>query len=124
MCGQPYEPWAAEMLRDAFKADHGYTAASPPFQYLLQTLSTYDRRRQRQFLSFVTGAPSLPVGGFASLQPRLTVVRKAATQPDSELPSVMTCQNYLKLPPYSSKDVLAERLALAISEGQGSFLLS
>lgn len=43
---------------------------------------------------------------------------------DGDLPSVMTCANYLKLPPYSSKKVLKERLLYAIREGQGSFDLS
>ncbi len=36
----------------------------------------------------------------------------------------MTCANYLKLPDYSSREVMAERLLTAISEGQGAFLLS
>jgi E3 ubiquitin-protein ligase TRIP12 len=43
---------------------------------------------------------------------------------DGHLPSVMTCANYIKLPPYSSKEVLKERLLFAINEGQGSFDLS
>ena len=43
---------------------------------------------------------------------------------DGDLPSVMTCANYLKLPPYSSKAVLEARLLFAIREGQGSFDLS
>ena len=44
--------------------------------------------------------------------------------PDDYLPSVMTCVNYLKLPDYSSLDVLRERLTVAIKEGQGAFHLS
>lgn len=43
---------------------------------------------------------------------------------DADLPSVMTCANYIKLPPYSSKAVMAARLMYAIREGQGSFDLS
>ena len=43
---------------------------------------------------------------------------------DADLPSVMTCANYIKLPPYSSKEVMRQRLMYAISEGQGSFDLS
>ncbi len=43
---------------------------------------------------------------------------------DGDLPSVMTCANYLKLPPYSSKAVMQARLLFAIREGQGSFDLS
>jgi len=37
---------------------------------------------------------------------------------------VMTCANYLKLPPYSSKEKMREKLIYAITEGQGSFHLS
>jgi E3 ubiquitin-protein ligase TRIP12 len=43
---------------------------------------------------------------------------------DGDLPSVMTCANYIKLPPYSCKDVMRERIMFAIKEGQGSFDLS
>ena len=46
------------------------------------------------------------------------------TAADGDLPSVMTCANYIKLPPYSSKEVMKERLLYAIAEGQGSFDLS
>jgi E3 ubiquitin-protein ligase TRIP12 len=43
---------------------------------------------------------------------------------DGDLPSVMTCANYIKLPPYSSKGVARARILFAIREGQGSFDLS
>ena len=43
---------------------------------------------------------------------------------DGDLPSVMTCANYIKLPPYSSKTVMKERVLYAVREGQGSFDLS
>jgi E3 ubiquitin-protein ligase TRIP12 len=43
---------------------------------------------------------------------------------DGDLPSVMTCANYIKLPPYSCKEIMKERLMFAIREGQGSFDLS
>lgn len=43
---------------------------------------------------------------------------------DCLLPSVMTCSNYIKLPNYSSKQILKERLLLALEEGQGAFTLS
>lgn len=43
---------------------------------------------------------------------------------DGDLPSVMTCANYLKLPAYSTKAIMEARLLYAIREGQGSFDLS
>lgn len=36
----------------------------------------------------------------------------------------MTCVNYLKMPDYSSLQVLKEKLGVAIKEGQGAFHLS
>jgi E3 ubiquitin-protein ligase TRIP12 len=36
----------------------------------------------------------------------------------------MTCVNYLKMPDYSSLEVLREKLNTAIQEGQGAFHLS
>lgn len=57
----------------------------------------------------------------------LTVVCKPSEPPytsDDFLPSVMTCVNYLKLPDYSSMQVLREKLNVAIMEGQGAFHLS
>jgi E3 ubiquitin-protein ligase TRIP12 len=160
LCGQPFHPWTPAgswlarsrcqscqlnvELRDACKADHGFTSESPIIIQLHQLLSTFDRQQQRQFLMFVTGSPNLPVGGLAKFRsflrplsyvsqdlspssPRLTVVCKSVSSgadPDRELPSVMTCQNYLKLPSYSSPAVLQSKLELAITEGQGSFHLS
>lgn len=65
--------------------------------------------------------------GFKSLTPLLTVVCKASDPPytsDDYLPSVMTCVNYLKLPDYSTLEILRERLQVAIKEGQGAFHLS
>jgi len=66
-----------------------------------------------------TQLPDLPPGAASpgGQQP-------ASTAADRDLPSVMTCANYIKLPPYSSKAVARARLLLAIREGQGSFDLS
>jgi len=67
------------------------------------------------------------ITGFKALTPMFTVVCKPAEPPltsDEYLPSVMTCVNYLKLPNYSSLEVLRSKLAVAIKEGQGAFHLS
>ncbi|KAH9331575.1 hypothetical protein KI387_003683 [Taxus chinensis] len=128
--------WTAQSLFESIKFDHGYTSSSPPIINLLEIIGEFTPQQKRAFLQFVTGAPRLPPGGLAALNPRLTIVRKhptgangmlkgaAAQVADGDLPSVMTCANYLKLPPYSSKEVMRERLMYAITEGQGSFDLS
>lgn len=115
------------MLTDCCRADHGYTQDSPAIQFFYEILSDYNREEQRLFLQFVTGTPRLPTGGFKALTPPLTVVRKKVDgnqDPDDYLPSVMTCVNYLKIPEYSSRDVMKSKLKLAASEGSLSFHLS
>eukprot|EP01025_Chloroclados_australasicus_P012940 TRINITY_DN1618_c0_g1_i2.p1 TRINITY_DN1618_c0_g1~~TRINITY_DN1618_c0_g1_i2.p1 ORF type:complete len:623 (+),score=50.11 TRINITY_DN1618_c0_g1_i2:326-2194(+) len=143
-CG---ERWSVDSLQTSVQFDHGYTASSKHIKWLLEVMEGFTMLEQRKFLSFITGCPRLPPGGLQNLYPRLTVVRKQSMFSDTgnsplstpaseegkfgmsgmydhDLPSVMTCAHYLKLPPYSSKDVLKKRLLFAITEGQGSFDLS
>ncbi|CAH0406076.1 unnamed protein product [Chilo suppressalis] len=130
-CGSPSggreQRWEPRMLAECIRPDHGYTAESRAIRMLIDILASYSRDEQRLFLQFVTGSPRLPTGGFKALNPPLTVVRKSlesSLDPDEYLPSVMTCVNYLKLPDYSSADVMRAKLRLAASEGQHSFHLS
>ncbi|KAJ2943828.1 hypothetical protein O0L34_g8156 [Tuta absoluta] len=130
-CGSPSggreQRWEPRMLAEAIRPDHGYTAESRAIRMLIDILASYSRDEQRLFLQFVTGSPRLPTGGFKALNPPLTVVRKSlesSLDPDEYLPSVMTCVNYLKLPDYSSADVMRAKLRLAANEGQHSFHLS
>ncbi|CAJ1972975.1 unnamed protein product, partial [Sphenostylis stenocarpa] len=137
LCGRR-ELWEAETLADHIKFDHGYNAKSHPIVNLLEIMGEFTPEQQRAFCQFVTGAPRLPPGGLAVLNPKLTIVRKLSSTAvntsangngpsetaDDDLPSVMTCANYLKLPPYSTKEVMYKKLLYAINEGQGSFDLS
>ncbi|XP_010531539.1 PREDICTED: E3 ubiquitin-protein ligase UPL3 [Tarenaya hassleriana] len=136
LCGRR-ELWEVETLAEHIKFDHGYTAKSPAIINLLEIMGEFTAEQQRAFCQFVTGAPRLPPGGLAVLNPKLTIVRKhsstataasngmgASETADDDLPSVMTCANYLKLPPYSTKEIMYKKLLYAIKEGQGSFDLS
>ncbi|KAI9818909.1 MAG: Ubiquitin fusion degradation protein 4 [Pycnora praestabilis] len=125
--GRIEEDWSLETLLDSIKADHGFNMDSKSVRNLLQTMSDLSMPQRRDFLQFITGSPKLPIGGFKSLTPMFTVVCKPSEAPytsDDFLPSVMTCVNYLKLPDYSSLDVMRARLGVAIQEGQGAFHLS
>ncbi|KAI5196419.1 hypothetical protein E4T38_08498 [Aureobasidium subglaciale] len=125
--GRADEDWSLETLMDSIKADHGFNLDSASVKNLLQTMSELTMSERRDFLQFVTGSPKLPIGGFKSLTPMFTVVCKPnepPLMPDDYLPSVMTCVNYLKMPNYSSQEMLKAKLSLAIKEGQGAFHLS
>ncbi|KAJ2063370.1 Ubiquitin fusion degradation protein 4 [Coemansia sp. S146] len=121
------EDWSSATLRSAIKAEHGFSLASPTVQMFLGFMESLDCLGRRSFLRFVTGASRLPLGGFRALYPPLTLVQKmseAPLSPDDYLPSVMTCANFIKLPNYSSLEVLKRRWSHAVAEGQQSFHLS
>nr|XP_019045516.1 E3 ubiquitin-protein ligase TRIP12 [Kwoniella bestiolae CBS 10118]OCF24446.1 E3 ubiquitin-protein ligase TRIP12 [Kwoniella bestiolae CBS 10118] len=125
--GNAEEDWSRETLEQSLKADHGYNLDSRAVQNLLEVMVGYDKEQRRQFLQFITGAPKLPIGGFKGLTPPFTVVRKPHEPPfkaDDYLPSVMTCAQYLKMPDYSTKEVLAAQIERAMKDGGGSFHLS
>ncbi|KAH6685036.1 hypothetical protein F5X68DRAFT_210549 [Plectosphaerella plurivora] len=125
--GRVEEDWSLETLMDSIKADHGFNMDSKSVKNLLQTMSELTPTLRRDFLQFTTGSPKLPIGGFKALTPMFTVVCKPSEAPytsDDYLPSVMTCVNYLKLPDYTSLEVMRKQLFTAIKEGQGAFHLS
>ena len=98
---------------------------------MLRFVTELDKEGRRSFLLFMTGSPRLPNGGFAGMDPKFTVVLKKPEVPkgtkqaisqeiinssryiDEILPSVMTCQNYIKLPSYSTYEVLKAKLEKA-----------
>ncbi|KAI9787433.1 MAG: Ubiquitin fusion degradation protein 4 [Peltula sp. TS41687] len=125
--GRAEENWSIETLMDSMKFDHGFNMDSKTIKNLLQIMTEFSPTDRRQFLQFMTGSPRLPIGGFKSLTPMFTVVIRRCDPPltpDDYLPSVTTCQNFLKLPDYSNIEIMREKLNVAIREGQGAFHLS
>lgn len=112
-----------------------FAAFSAGFLRFVRVLCGMSSDERKAFLQFTTGCSTLPPGGLANLHPRLTIVRKvsgknvppaggnskARRRPqvdatDSSYPSVNTCVHYLKLPEYSSEDIMRERLLAATME--------
>ncbi|POR34003.1 Ubiquitin-protein ligase E3A [Tolypocladium paradoxum] len=78
----------------------------------------YDDRMKRKLLEFVTASDRVPVGGMRNLQ---FVVQKNGEE-DGEgghLPTAYTCYGTLLLPEYRDKEVLRERLGMALENAQG-----
>ncbi|RNF13655.1 E3 ubiquitin-protein ligase TRIP12 [Trypanosoma conorhini] len=117
-----------EDLEANCQADHGYTMTCSHVRQLFEIIASFNEEEQRRFFLFLTGSVHLPVGGLASLRPKFTIVRKTSSEPkvreQDQLPSAMTCQNYLKLPAYDSKEQMEKKLRQAIDEGCGAFLLT
>ena len=125
--GSEEQNWEEEILLENLKPDHGYNKNSSVFKYLVKYMLSLNNQEQKKFLIFSTGASRLPFGGFKSLSPKLTIVKYAFNKgenPDHSLPTVMTCQNYMKIPEYSSYEIFKEKITLAINEGSNEFHLS
>ena len=125
--GTDKQKWEKEILYENLKPEHGYNKNSKIFNELIEYMASLNKEEQKKFLIFTTGASRLPLGGFKALSPKLTVVKKSMNgndNPDHFLPTVMTCQNYLKIPEYSSYNILKEKLNLAMNEGSNEFHLS
>ncbi|GET93532.1 hypothetical protein, conserved [Leishmania tarentolae] len=136
------------------EAAHGYHIQSDVVQYLLDVVPTWSAQMQHAFLKFVTGSSAVPCGGLTqrikvvrrdvdasaadlSVTPTMHSCGASAAglfttssfngggvSYDKSLPTVSTCFLYLKLPQYSSKAVLQERLRFAVCEGQCFFSLT
>ena len=100
----------------ALLPEHGFTQSSPEIAWLRRFLDT-ERQELPLFLEFCTGSAVT-----REEEVRITVVPKEG--PMGELPSVMTCSAYLKLPRYATYDLLKERLLYAMRESRESFYLS
>ncbi|EUC67353.1 ubiquitin-protein ligase E3 C [Rhizoctonia solani AG-3 Rhs1AP] len=82
-----------------------------------RVVDTLNQDQRRALLRFVTSCSRPPLLGFKELNPRFAI--RDATSDDQRLPTSSTCVNLLKLPRYSSENILREKLLQAISSNAG-----
>ncbi|KAI6206878.1 HECT-type E3 ubiquitin transferase [Aphelenchoides besseyi] len=116
LSGEQYPEWSRDDLINFTEPKLGYSRDSPGFLRFVDVVAAMSPPERKAFLQFTTGCSSLPPGGLANLHPRLTIVRKVDSGGDGSFPSVNTCVHYLKLPEYSSAEILRERLLAATHE--------
>ncbi|GIY11306.1 hypothetical protein CEXT_162782 [Caerostris extrusa] len=96
----------------------GYHDNHPVIQWFWLAIEKFDNERRLRLLQFVTGTSSVPYEGFAALRgsngPRRFCIEKWG-KPTS-LPRAHTCFNRLDLPPYTTYEMLYEKLLLAVEE--------
>lgn len=77
----------------------------------------YDDRMKRKLLEFVTASDRVPVGGLKNVQ---FVIQKNGEEGEGgHLPTAYTCYGTLLLPEYHDKEVLRDRLGMALENAQG-----
>ena len=100
----------------------GYVRGDSQIVDLIAVLREFSSEEMRKFLRFVTSNTQLPLGGFALLNPRLTVQPVPRRETVAQLPTSHTCSNLLDLPRYESRDELREKLLLAINTDSFGFI--
>ncbi|XP_065916670.1 E3 ubiquitin-protein ligase HACE1-like isoform X2 [Dysidea avara] len=103
--------------------DGGYTEDHPVIKWFWELVHEYSQKDRALLLQFVTGSSRVPMGGFTNLvgasgQQKFTITRE---QNPDRLPTASTCFNLLKLPEYRSKQMIADRLSVAIHCGSQGF---
>jgi len=102
---------------------NGYSQTSEAIVWLWETLEDLDSPLKACFLQFVTGTSKVPLDGFKALRgisgPQKLQIHKV--NDTHSLPTSHTCFNQLDLPEYKSKEILREKLFIAITEGKEGF---
>ncbi|KAE8617138.1 hypothetical protein XENTR_v10008991 [Xenopus tropicalis] len=81
-------------------------------QWFWQTLEEFSNEERVLFMRFVSGRSRLPANT-ADISQRFQIMK--VDRPHDSLPTSQTCFFQLRLPPYSSQPVMAERLRYAIN---------
>lgn len=95
-------------------------------RWFWEAVRSFTQKERRQLLLFSTGSPSVPLEGFGFLRSNGIVSRFKITSsmggPNS-LPEGHTCFNRIDLPNYRSYRDLREKVLIAITDGNGAYLM-
>ncbi|KAH0489620.1 hypothetical protein TgHK011_010040 [Trichoderma gracile] len=96
----------------------GWDASHHTVRDFWSIVKRYDDRMKRKLLEFVTASDRVPVGGMRNLQ---FVVQRNGDGEDggNRLPTAYTCYGTLLLPDYRDKEMLRQRLTMALENASG-----
>ncbi|KAI3329959.1 hypothetical protein F4824DRAFT_353567 [Ustulina deusta] len=96
----------------------GWDANHRTIRDFWSVVKKFDNRMRRKLLEFVTSSDRLPVGGAANIQ--FVIQKNGEEEGDAaRLPTAYTCYGHLLLPEYRDKEVLRERLSMAVENAEG-----
>ncbi|KAI0419414.1 hypothetical protein F5X98DRAFT_77424 [Xylaria grammica] len=95
----------------------GWDANHRTIRDFWSVVKKFDDRMRRKLLEFVTSSDRLPVGGAANIQ--FVIQRNGEEEGEARLPTSYTCYGHLLLPEYRDKEVLRQRLSMAVENAEG-----
>jgi hypothetical protein len=99
-----------------------YDKDSDVVKWFIEMLEEGTEEFRARVLAFVTDGPSVPIGGFGALNPKMTIKRE---DDPMKHPVAHACSNLIVIPAYPSKEVLVRKLidGLAEAEAAGGYTL-
>lgn len=96
----------------------GWDASHRAVRDFWSVVKRYDEGMKRKLLEFVTASDRVPVGGVKNM---MFIVQRNGEEDDprGRLPTSYTCYGTLLLPEYGDREVLRERLGMALENAQG-----
>ncbi|KAJ7341797.1 hypothetical protein JRQ81_007055 [Phrynocephalus forsythii] len=105
----------------------GYDTDDPVIQWFWEVVEELTQEERVLLLQFVTGSSRVPHGGFAHIMggsglQNFTIA--AVPYTSNLLPTSSTCINMLKLPEYPKKEILKDRLLVALHCGSYGYTMA
>uniref|UniRef100_A0A8C6RH58 E3 ubiquitin-protein ligase HACE1 n=1 Tax=Nannospalax galili TaxID=1026970 RepID=A0A8C6RH58_NANGA len=105
----------------------GYEREDPVIQWFWEVVEDITQEERVLLLQFVTGSSRVPHGGFANIMggsglQNFTIA--AVPYTPNLLPTSSTCINMLKLPEYPCKEILKDRLLVALHCGSYGYTMA
>jgi hypothetical protein len=97
----------------------GYDADHTRIRDFWRIVGEFGMEDRRKLLAFVTASPRVPASGYESMQFTIVLDENRGNR----LPSSSTCAGRLYLPVYASREVLKEKLTLAIQNCEEFYLV-
>ncbi|CAF0803231.1 unnamed protein product [Rotaria sp. Silwood1] len=88
-------------------------------KWFWQVVEEMPSDKQRRLLLFVTGSDRMPIGGLSEMTFKIAKISSNKCNINDLLPMSHTCFNQLLLPPYPTREILKEKLFLAIENCEG-----
>ena len=92
----------------------GYNKESITIKYLWEILMEFNEEENQKFLIFVTGCDRAPIEGLSMLP---FVIGRSSDV--NNLPTSHTCFNQLILPDYQNKELMENKIRIAINYSEG-----
>jgi len=119
-------------MMSSMRYSGGLHPSQPIVQWLWKAVEEMTPDQQRKFLKFMTSCSRQPLLGFSSMVPAPCIQQTRLREDDHgndvaeglgtgniRLPTSSTCMNLLKLPKYTSAEMLKEKLLYAIESASG-----